>query len=143
MSKNKKKKPLKKTHEYKMLKFYKCEEMESIISSVEEDGFFMDLSITASKIKTRRASAFSVIGYECDTKGCNLHDFKYGIGVDNGGGIHLDLYAFDDLGEMVMITIDHIKPKSKGGPNHISNYAPLCKICNEIKSDYFEPEVIV
>lgn len=32
-------------------------------------------------------------------------------------------------------TIDHIIPKAKGGPNHISNYALACRRCNHAKGD--------
>lgn len=31
--------------------------------------------------------------------------------------------------------IDHIIPFSKFGPNHISNYMPVCSKCNNAKSD--------
>lgn len=31
-------------------------------------------------------------------------------------------------------TIDHIVPKSVGGPNHWTNYAPACRACNSLKS---------
>lgn len=33
------------------------------------------------------------------------------------------------------ITVDHIIPKSKGGPNHTTNLQPAHKICNELKSN--------
>lgn len=31
--------------------------------------------------------------------------------------------------------IDHVVPFSKSGPNHISNYMPICSKCNNRKSD--------
>lgn len=33
------------------------------------------------------------------------------------------------------ITVDHILPKSKGGPNHVTNLQPAHKVCNERKSN--------
>jgi 5-methylcytosine-specific restriction endonuclease McrA len=32
------------------------------------------------------------------------------------------------------LQIDHIVPFSKGGPNHIGNYMPICGRCNRLKS---------
>lgn len=31
--------------------------------------------------------------------------------------------------------IDHVIPKSKGGPNHLLNFQPLCYRCNTAKAD--------
>lgn len=32
-------------------------------------------------------------------------------------------------------SIDHVVPKSAGGPDHLSNYLPCCKSCNSSKGD--------
>ena len=42
---------------------------------------------------------------------------------------HLNLYAADN----VLMTKDHIVPKSKGGRNHMSNYQTMCAECNDRK----------
>lgn len=39
----------------------------------------------------------------------------------------------DENGKEVLMTKDHIIPKSKGGANDISNYQTMCKRCNEAK----------
>lgn len=48
---------------------------------------------------------------------------------------HFNLYAIDKEGDEVLMTIDHIHPKSKGGPSSLENFQPLCKVCNERKAD--------
>jgi len=120
-----------KTHNYKILKTYTPEEIKAH-GNVE---FFLDPEVTDKKIKLRRAHILNKIGYNCCEDGCNLKDFYFGLGIDNGGGIHLDLYGIDQDGEDVMITIDHVKPKSKGGKDVIKNFRPMCKVHNEIKSN--------
>jgi len=48
---------------------------------------------------------------------------------------HLNLYALNTKGHEVMMTSDHIHPKSKGGRGHLENRQPMCKICNTDKAD--------
>jgi len=48
---------------------------------------------------------------------------------------HFNLYAIDNNGKEVLMTKDHIIPKSKGGRNHISNYQTMCYECNREKSN--------
>lgn len=48
---------------------------------------------------------------------------------------HLNLYAIDQNGKEVLMTKDHIIPKSKGGKNCIENYQTMCIRCNEEKGN--------
>jgi 5-methylcytosine-specific restriction endonuclease McrA len=48
---------------------------------------------------------------------------------------HFNLYAITESGEEVMITKDHIIPKSKGGPDIMSNYQVMCYTCNQDKKN--------
>lgn len=41
----------------------------------------------------------------------------------------------DGLDPARQFHIDHIVPKTHGGPDHISNYVPACQKCNSSKSD--------
>lgn len=50
-------------------------------------------------------------------------------------GFHFNLYATKSDGSEVMITKDHIIPKSKGGPDNMSNYQTMCFECNVEKGD--------
>lgn len=51
---------------------------------------------------------------------------------------HLNLYAVDDNGDEILMTKDHIMPRSKGGIDDISNYQTMCKLCNEAKGNKLE-----
>lgn len=48
---------------------------------------------------------------------------------------HLNLYGINEEGEEVLLTKDHIQPKSKGGLNDLSNYQTMCKSCNNAKGN--------
>lgn len=45
---------------------------------------------------------------------------------------HLNLYAFHNNIEVLM-TKDHIYPRSKGGADSLSNYQTMCRCCNIAK----------
>ena len=43
---------------------------------------------------------------------------------------HFNLYGINDLGEEILMTKDHIFPKSLGGKDEIDNYQTMCIKCN-------------
>lgn len=51
---------------------------------------------------------------------------------DNEETAHFNLYGEKDE-ELILMTKDHIKPKSKGGKDNHSNYQTMCSICNSLK----------
>jgi len=84
------------------------------------------------RIKMTRAKIFKKKGLICSI--CGLEGLYFILEKDKGGGIHLDLYGLENEVE-ILLTVDHIIPKSKGGINNIINYQTMCKYCNELKSD--------
>lgn len=52
---------------------------------------------------------------------------------------HLNLYALTPGGGEVMMTSDHIHPKSKGGLGSLRNRQPMCRNCNEKKGNKIIP----
>lgn len=60
---------------------------------------------------------------------------KYLIATkDRGGAIHIDVYTKD----FDLMTVDHIKPKSKGGSYNIKNLDPMCSKCNSKKGNKYK-----
>jgi len=52
---------------------------------------------------------------------------------------HFNLYGHE-FSQDVLMTKDHIIPRSKGGKDIISNYNTVCVICNNLKSNEFSYE---
>jgi 5-methylcytosine-specific restriction endonuclease McrA len=48
---------------------------------------------------------------------------------------HFNLYAINKDGDEILMTKDHITPRSKGGKDHLSNYQPMCATCNSQKGN--------
>jgi len=74
-------------------------------------------------------------GVKCAT--CGIEGIYF---YKERGGIrdkifHVNLYGVNDEGEEVLMTKDHIKPKSKGGMDHIDNMQTMCYICNSKKGN--------
>lgn len=58
--------------------------------------------------------------------------------IKETGKYHLNMYGICD-GEEVLFTKDHIIPKSKGGPDNMSNYQVMCYPCNYNKGNTYSP----
>ncbi len=48
---------------------------------------------------------------------------------------HINLYAIMPTGGIRMMTMDHVKAKSRGGSNSIDNLRPACSRCNSKKGN--------
>ena len=51
------------------------------------------------------------------------------------GQYHFNLYALDESGNEILMTKDHIVPKSRGGRDELENYQPMCSRCNHKKGN--------
>ncbi len=91
------------------------------------------------KIEHRRLKVFHRKGTECVNPECNRVGTKLMVNEVRGrrqkkgpGSIHVDIYTEDNI----MMTIDHIHPKSKGGAVlDMNNLQIMCTKCNSNKSD--------
>lgn len=100
----------------------KCKESE-----VEFDGDLIYMN-------SHRYQTFKRNGIKCVC--CGLEGKYFAKERDiNCLKFHFNLYGLNDNGEEVMLTKDHIIPKSKSGVNHISNYQTMCCKCNKIKGN--------
>lgn len=85
---------------------------------------------------SHRYQLFVTKGTKCVNCGIEGKYFAIERGKgDNPNKFHLNLYGINKHGREVMITKDHIIPRSKGGKNILSNYQPMCIHCNQKKAD--------
>lgn len=90
------------------------------------------------KANSQRYTLFFTKGFKCVKCGIEGKYFaKERDPSSNSDKYHLNLYALDENGKEVLMTKDHIIPKSKGGKNKLENYQTMCCICNKKKGDNF------
>lgn len=96
------------------------------ISSFKYSGLIMTARADGPRLrclkKNRACVACGIVGTEMRLER-HENDFTF----------HWNLYGLDGHGHWVMLTVDHITPRSKGGPDHPKNYQTLCSRCNSIK----------
>lgn len=100
------------------------------------------------KMKSQRYELFKAKGVNCVKCGLKGEFFalekqtRFRKDQTPHDTYHFNLYGYNEAGEEVMLTKDHILPKSKGGDNHLNNYQTMCCYCNWDKGDIFENETI-
>ena len=107
-------------------------DLESVFSFIRKGQKRIDIG--GLNVSIRRMECFAVHGtlcVKCKQRTGNV------ILVEEwpNGQIHVDLYHRDENGNKVLMNIDHILPKSRGGKNDITNYQPMCQPCNSKKGN--------
>lgn len=92
------------------------------------------------KVRSDRLLLFKRKGVVCVA--CGLEG-KYFVKEKNPADKHwhFNLYGVTPEGEEVLMTKDHIKPKSKGGKDALYNYQTMCITCNGDKGDTMPKKV--
>ncbi len=124
--------------------FYNVEEILDVITSSKEIGISdMVMKVNRKKCKFRTGSdRYQVFNKSlkcvcCENVGNvlalqkDIHD-----PYNKNNRYHFNLYMVDGT-DVVMITKDHIVPKSKGGENGIENYQTMCSPCNFAKGNFY------
>jgi 5-methylcytosine-specific restriction endonuclease McrA len=86
------------------------------------------------RVKGIRMKSFAVNGIKCVTCGL-VGTFFVKEKLPGDNSFHLNLYAVDKDGKEVLMTRDHIQPKSKGGPETLENMQTMCTRCNGKKGN--------
>jgi hypothetical protein len=78
-------------------------------------------------IKLFISSSRPITCYNCD---CSADRWIMGKGKRENGRPTLNLFGTRSDGKLLMMTRDHIIPRSMGGLDLIENLRPACEICN-------------
>jgi 5-methylcytosine-specific restriction endonuclease McrA len=91
------------------------------------NGCTYSINMTATRYRVFQKSHFCVC--------CGLEGRVMVLGMNGRRFIkknaYFNLYSEND----VLMTKDHIIPRSQGGPDNISNLQTMCSICNCLKGD--------
>ena len=66
---------------------------------------------------------------------CGLQGTFFDLEIRGNNNPHLNLYGVGPRNSHVMLTVDHIVPRSKGGTRDMSNVQLLCARCNNQKGN--------
>lgn len=117
---------------------YSIDEVKEKIQDVlfETRRGFSKIDFDGDLIKgnSQRYQTFFTKGCKCVTCGIEGKYFAKERLIDQST-YHLNLYAIDKNGNEVLMTKDHILPRSKGGANSINNYQTMCQPCNMKKAN--------
>lgn len=120
---------------------HSIEEVREVVKDVlfYKDKSYAKVELDGDIIKgnSQRYQTFFTKGTKCVCCGIEGKYFaKEKVSRDKS--YHLNLYAIDKNGKEVLMTKDHILPKSKGGQDHVDNYQPMCVRCNKAKGNNIE-----
>lgn len=120
---------------------HSIEEVREVVKDVlfYKDKRYAKVELDGDIIKgnSQRYQTFFTKGTKCVCCGIEGKYFaKEKVSRDKS--YHLNLYAVDENGKEVLMTKDHILPKSKGGQDHVDNYQPMCVRCNKAKGNNIE-----
>lgn len=92
--------------------------------------------VRMSSMRYRNFLVHGITCVTCGIKGSYFYLERHaGHANPDKSPFHFNLYAADGQGREIMMTKDHIMPKSLGGNNYIGNLQTMCCKCNERKGN--------
>lgn len=91
-------------------------------------------------LDSARLLCFKTHGTTCAC--CGIEGKFFAVEKITNGNVetpHLNLYAHDEYDHEILMTKDHIVPRSGGGGDHVNNLQPMCVDCNRIRGRTVHP----
>ena len=115
--------------------------VEFILSIIRSGVESVVLDGDTIRLTSLKYALFLEKGVECVS--CSLVGMFFAKERDEGdkrdsfNSYYLSLYGLTPEGEEVLITKDHVQPRSRGGEDAVSNMQTMCVICNHRKGNKF------
>ena len=90
-----------------------------------------------ASLRKERLMVFVNKGTKC--AGCETTGIVFRLEKYYNQSIHWNLYAIVN-NKYILMTADHIIPRSRGGPTTQENLQPMCQPCNVLKKDLLPGE---
>lgn len=114
-------------------------EVDDVVSRMKNGDESMEALGVTLKLSSTRMRTYTK-GIACVT--CAIRIAFFSAERQKRGSsqtYHLNAYAYNKHGEVVMMTSDHIHPKAHGGSKEdLKNRQPMCRPCNNRKADSME-----
>lgn len=118
------------------LRFDKKYDINEVLSHIGDE--YVDFDGHSVKMRSLRYLTFkkSTTCITCGREGRHFRLEKHALHANIvHNTYHFNLYGHNHHGTEILMTKDHIIPKSKGGPTEIANLQTMCTICNRLKGD--------
>lgn len=109
------------------------EQIETLLNDLDTE--------VVGELNAASASIDAVIEFAQDRAAYNTHHTndpavrREVLALTSGRCAYCDIELVDGGGDGNQFCVEHVIPASKGGPNHLVNYVPACRSCNNSKSD--------
>ena len=107
---------------------YTISEVFDYMDAAPKSGIQVNFHGFMLSFRSTRMRNFRTNGIKCTN--CNIQGAFFALERYRKVTPHLNLYGFNRKGENILMTRDHIRPKSKGGPNNLYNAQTMCVDCN-------------
>jgi len=124
------------THGLRKEGIKRSDEQWKAICQKEYCGVMVDMTSMRYRVFATKGVKCTECGLEGSFFSLESHYYK-----SNNRYYHFNLYAIDKDGDKVLMTKDHIIPKSKGGLSDMANLQPMCTVCNGKKADKLQPSL--
>lgn len=106
-----------------------------------ENGLFVNASSTRVRLFLEKKD-FVCHCCGLKTKFATVESNCFERSAEKRKSVHINFYGIDFAGKEVLMTWDHIQPRSLGGKNNLNNAQCLCCYCNTYKGNSYTFESV-